>query len=111
MKWILLTGTACLGLGLASITLAPPAARLTDFHQAPMASPPVVPIPHVGGPIVGPQAIIGGLPAAKVGHIDTIDIQIHPTKIRNLSPLGARSSVDILTNRQIVTVPALQDSK
>lgn len=49
----------------------PPAARLTDFHQCPMQTPAVpAPIPHVGGPIVGPGAptvLIGGLPAAKVG--------------------------------------------
>ncbi|WP_343706922.1 PAAR domain-containing protein [Flavobacterium sp.] len=48
----------------------PPAARLTDFHQCPMVTPGVPPIPHVGGPIVGPCAptvLIGGLPAAKVG--------------------------------------------
>ena len=48
----------------------PPAARLTDFHQCPMVTPAVPPIPHVGGPIVGPGAptvLIGNLPAAKVG--------------------------------------------
>jgi len=48
----------------------PPAARLTDFHQCPMVTPGVPPVPHVGGPIVGPGAptvLIGGLPAAKVG--------------------------------------------
>ena len=49
----------------------PPAARLTDFHQCPMQTPAVpAPIPHVGGPVVGPGAptvLIGGLPAAKVG--------------------------------------------
>jgi uncharacterized Zn-binding protein involved in type VI secretion len=48
----------------------PPAARLTDFHVCPMATPAVVPIPHVGGPIVGPGAptvLIGGLPAATMG--------------------------------------------
>lgn len=48
----------------------PPAARLTDFHQCPMITPGLPPIPHVGGPIVGPCAptvLIGGLPAAKVG--------------------------------------------
>lgn len=45
----------------------PPAARLTDMHTCPMATGPV---PHVGGPIVGPgspQVLIGGLPAARVG--------------------------------------------
>ncbi len=48
----------------------PPAARLTDMHECPMQTPAVVPIPHVGGPIVGPGAptvLIGGLPAAKLG--------------------------------------------
>lgn len=49
----------------------PPAARLTDFHQCPMQTPAVPsPIPHVGGPVVGPGAptvLIGGLPAARVG--------------------------------------------
>lgn len=48
----------------------PPAARLTDFHQCPMQTPGVPPIPHVGGPVVGPGAptvLIGNLPAARVG--------------------------------------------
>ncbi|GAB2808477.1 PAAR domain-containing protein [Ferruginibacter profundus] len=48
----------------------PPAARLTDFHECPMQTPAVVPIPHVGGPVTGPGAanvLIGGLPAARVG--------------------------------------------
>ena len=48
----------------------PPAARLTDFHECPMQTPAVPPIPHVGGPIVGPgmpTVLIGGLPAARVG--------------------------------------------
>lgn len=48
----------------------PFAARLTDFHECPMQEPAVVPIPHVGGPIIGPGApnvLIGGLPAARVG--------------------------------------------
>ncbi|MCI5080397.1 MAG: PAAR domain-containing protein [Saprospiraceae bacterium] len=52
----------------------PPAARLTDFHECPMVTPAVVPIPHVGGPIVGPGAptvLIGGLPAARVGDMLT----------------------------------------
>ena len=50
----------------------PPAARLTDFHQCPLVTPGVPPIPHVGGPIAGPGAptvLIGGLPAAKVGDL------------------------------------------
>lgn len=53
----------------------PPAARLTDFHECPMQTPgSPIPIPHVGGPIVGPGAptvLIGGLPAARVGDTAT----------------------------------------
>jgi uncharacterized Zn-binding protein involved in type VI secretion len=48
----------------------PPAARLTDFHQCPMVTPAPVPIPHVGGPIIGPgvpTVLIAGLPASIVG--------------------------------------------
>ncbi len=48
----------------------PPAARLTDFHECPMEDPSIPPIPHVGGPIVGPgepTVLISGLPAARVG--------------------------------------------
>jgi len=48
----------------------PPAARLTDMHTCPMQTPAVPPIPHVGGPIIGPgvpTVLIGGLPAAVVG--------------------------------------------
>jgi uncharacterized Zn-binding protein involved in type VI secretion len=48
----------------------PPAARLTDNHLCPMQTPAVVPIPHVGGPIVGPgvpNVLIEGMPAAVVG--------------------------------------------
>lgn len=48
----------------------PLAARLTDMHVCPMLTPGLPPIPHVGGPIVGPgqpNVLIGGLPAAKIG--------------------------------------------
>ena len=48
----------------------PPAARLTDMHTCPMQTPGLPPIPHVGGPIVGPgepTVLIGGLPAAVMG--------------------------------------------
>jgi uncharacterized Zn-binding protein involved in type VI secretion len=48
----------------------PPAARLTDLHTCPMVTPGVPPVPHVGGPVLGPGAatvLIGGLPAATVG--------------------------------------------
>ena len=50
----------------------PPAARLTDMHACPMATPAVPPVPHVGGPVTGPgcpTVLIGGLPAAKVGDL------------------------------------------
>lgn len=51
----------------------PPAARLTDMHQCPMQTPMVpAPIPHVGGPIVGPgvpTVLIGKMPAAVVGDL------------------------------------------
>lgn len=48
----------------------PPAARLTDMHVCPMATPGTPPIPHVGGPITGPGAstvLIGFMPAAVAG--------------------------------------------
>ena len=48
----------------------PAAARLTDFHQCPQQTPGTPPIPHVGGPIVGPGAptvLIGKMPAAVMG--------------------------------------------
>jgi len=48
----------------------PPAARLTDLHACPLVTPGVPPVPHVGGPVLGPGAatvLIGGLPAATVG--------------------------------------------
>ncbi len=48
----------------------PPAARLTDMHVCPMQTPALPPIPHVGGPIVGPgvpTVLIAGMPAAVVG--------------------------------------------
>lgn len=48
----------------------PCAARLTDMHTCPMQTPGVPPIPHVGGPIIGPGAttvLICKLPAAVMG--------------------------------------------
>ena len=47
----------------------PPAARLTDMHTCPMVTPGLPPIPHVGGPIIGPgvpTVLIGSIPAAVV---------------------------------------------
>ncbi|MPY86414.1 MAG: type VI secretion protein [Luteitalea sp.] len=46
-----------------------PAARLTDMHVCPMVTPGTPPVPHVGGPIVGPgcpTVLISGMPAARV---------------------------------------------
>jgi uncharacterized Zn-binding protein involved in type VI secretion len=49
----------------------PPAARITDMHNCPMQTPAVPsPIPHVGGPVVGPgvpTVLIGMMPAAVLG--------------------------------------------
>jgi uncharacterized Zn-binding protein involved in type VI secretion len=45
----------------------PPAARITDMHTCPLFNGPV---PHVGGPIIGPSVptvLIGGQPAAVIG--------------------------------------------
>lgn len=47
-----------------------PAARITDFHTCPMVTPGTPPIPHVGGPVVGPgvpTVLIGGMVAAVMG--------------------------------------------
>ena len=47
----------------------PAAARLTDFHQCPASTGPV---PHVGGPIIGPgipTVLLAGMPAATVGDL------------------------------------------
>ena len=48
----------------------PPAARLTDAHTCPLTTPGSPPVPHAGGPVIGPgvaTVLIGGLPAAVVG--------------------------------------------
>jgi uncharacterized Zn-binding protein involved in type VI secretion len=48
----------------------PPAARITDMHTCPMVTPGLPPIPHVGGPIVGPgvpTVMIAKMPAAVMG--------------------------------------------
>jgi len=47
-----------------------PAARIGDMHTCPMQTPGTPPIPHVGGPIIGPgvpTVLIGNMPAAVVG--------------------------------------------
>lgn len=48
----------------------PFAARITDMQVCPMQTPGLPPIPHVGGPIIGPgvpTVLICNLPAAVVG--------------------------------------------
>lgn len=48
----------------------PLAARLTDMHVCPMLTPGLPPIPHVGGPVIGPgvpTVMVCKLPAAVVG--------------------------------------------
>jgi len=62
----------------------PFAARLTDMHTCPMQTPGLPPIPHVGGPIVGPgipTVMIGKLPASVVG--DTATCADSPDSIIN----------------------------
>lgn len=47
-----------------------PAARINDMHLCPMQTPAIIPIPHVGGPILtsgAPTVLIGGTPAATLG--------------------------------------------
>ena len=47
----------------------PPAARIGDMHVCPMVTPAVVPVPHVGGPLLPPgvpTVLIGGMPAAVI---------------------------------------------
>ncbi len=50
------------------------AARLTDMHTCPMQTPGLPPVPHIGGPIIGPgvpTVLIGKLPAAVMGDMAT----------------------------------------
>jgi uncharacterized Zn-binding protein involved in type VI secretion len=52
----------------------PAAARLGDMHTCPQIIAGLVPVPHVGGPIIGPGAptvLIGGLPASTAGDAAT----------------------------------------
>ena len=54
--------------------MSQPAARITDMHICPMVTPGLPPVPHVGGPVVGPgvpTVLIGNLPAAVVGDMCT----------------------------------------
>ena len=51
----------------------PPAARVSDMHTCPMATPGTPPVPHVGGPITmgSGTVLIGGQPAARQGDMAT----------------------------------------
>ncbi len=52
----------------------PPAARISDMHICPMVTPGLLPIPHVGGSIIGPgvpTVLIGKMPAAVMGDMCT----------------------------------------
>ncbi|MCX7099061.1 MAG: PAAR domain-containing protein [Methylococcales bacterium] len=52
----------------------PPAARVSDLHTCPMVTPGTPPVPHVGGPVVGPgvsTVLIAGMSAAVVGDMCT----------------------------------------
>ncbi len=54
--------------------MSKPAARITDMHTCPMVTPGVPPVPHVGGPILGPgvpTVLIGNIPAAVLGDMCT----------------------------------------
>jgi uncharacterized Zn-binding protein involved in type VI secretion len=51
-----------------------PAARIGDMHVCPMVTPGLPPVPHVGGPVMGPSVptvLIGGVPAAVMGDMCT----------------------------------------
>ena len=48
----------------------PCAARIGDMHVCPMQTPGTPPIPHVGGPVIGPgvaTVLIGKVPASVMG--------------------------------------------
>ena len=46
----------------------PPAARITDMHTCPLATPGTPPVPHVGGPVItgAPTVIVAGVPQARI---------------------------------------------
>jgi uncharacterized Zn-binding protein involved in type VI secretion len=50
----------------------PPAARVGDMHTCPQQTPAIVPIPHVGGPILPPgvpTVMINSMPAAVINNM------------------------------------------
>ena len=76
-----------------------PAARVTDMHVCPMVTPAVPPVPHVGGPIIGPgvpNVLIGGLPAAVLGDLCTCVGPPAPIVMgRHLLDLGMKPGPEI----------------
>ncbi len=54
--------------------MSKPAARIGDMHVCPMVTPGTPPVPHVGGPVMGPgvaNVLICGVPAAVLGEMCT----------------------------------------
>jgi len=54
--------------------MSKPAARIGDMHVCPMVTPGTPPVPHVGGPIIGPgvpTVLIGNMPASVMGDMCT----------------------------------------
>lgn len=52
--------------------MSKPAARVTDMHTCPQATPGTPPVPHVGGPILPPgcpTVLIGAMPDARIGDL------------------------------------------
>lgn len=58
-----------------------PASRITDMHICPMITPAVVPIPHVGGPIIGPGAITVITMGMVQSHITDMCVCVGPPDI------------------------------
>lgn len=75
------------------------AARISDLHQCPKQTPGTPPIPHVGGPIIGPgssNVMIGGVPASLVGDSCTC--------IGEPSSINSGSSSVFINGKQAVRV-------
>ncbi len=93
-----------------------PAARLTDMHVCPMVTPAVPPIPHVGGPVIGPGAptvMIAYMPAARVGDMavcvgppDTIVMGSFKVMISNM-PAARLSSMTVHGGTVVAGAPTV----
>ena len=73
MKSLLIWATSVVCIVLSTTAYAgSPAARVGDFAECPIVTPGYPPIPHVGGPIIGPgvpTVLIAGMPAATLGSL------------------------------------------